>query len=124
MYGRERLNFMGLLILLPGERVSPGTRAQVSPPPSPAALMSALSTLPNDALNKDQFAGNDIEAARNSQGTTTSQSPLKIADESTLPPVDSGIKAWSVIGGAFLALFVQFGLGEFTRELKAIFLAS
>ena len=86
--------------------------------------MPALSALPNDTPNKEQFAGNDIEAARHSQGTTTSQSLLKTADESTLPPVDSGIKAWSVIGGAFLALFVQFGLGEFTRELKAIFLAS
>ena len=81
--------------------------------------MSALSTLTNDVLSKGQSAGNDIEAASNSQSTDTNQSPLKTADESSLPPVDGGIKAWSVIGGAFLALFVQFGLGEFTSLFRA-----
>jgi len=60
----------------------------------------------------------DVEAVRNGLGTNTSQSPLQTAVESVLPPVDGGIKAWSVIGGAFLALFVQFGLGEFTEELQ------
>ena len=83
--------------------------------------MSALSTSKNDPPSKEQFAGIDIEGARNSQ---TSQSLLKAADEVALPPVDGGIKAWSVIGGAFFALFVQFGLGEFTEELQAIFFAS
>jgi len=74
--------------------------------------MSALSTLQHNAPSKEQFASNDVEAARNSQSTTTSQSPLQRADKFALPPADGGIKAWSVIGGAFLALFVQFGLGE------------
>ena len=80
-----------------------------------------MSALKNDAPSKEQFPGIDIEGARNSQ---TSQSPLRPADESSLPPVDGGIKAWSVIGGAFFALFVQFGLGEFYREVQANFLAS
>ena len=79
--------------------------------------MSALSTLQNNAPSKEQFTSNDVEAARNSQSTTTSQLPLRTADGFALPPVDGGIKAWSVIGGAFLALFVQFGLGEFTGVL-------
>ena len=83
--------------------------------------MSALSTSINDAPSKEQFPGIDIEGARNSQ---SSQAPLKPGDELALPPVDGGIKAWSVIGGAFFALFVQFGLGEFTGELQAIFRAS
>lgn len=81
--------------------------------------MSALSTLQHNAPSKEQFTSNDIETARNSQNTTTSQSPLQTTDGSALPPVDGGIKAWSVIGGAFLALFVQFGLGEFTGSFES-----
>ena len=85
--------------------------------------MPTLSTVKNDAFSKEQSASND-EAARNERGTNTSQETPQIADESALPSVDGGIKAWSVIGGAFLALFVQFGLGEFIGMLHAIFRAS
>jgi len=86
--------------------------------------MSALGTLKNNVSSKELSTSNDDEAARNERGTNTSQETPKIADESALPSVDGGIKAWSVIGGAFLALFVQFGLGEFTGMLQAIFRAS
>ena len=77
--------------------------------------MSTLSTLQNSASSKEQSDSNDVEAARDERGTNKGQETLQIADESALPSVDGGVKAWSVIGGAFLALFVQFGLGEFTR---------
>jgi len=43
--------------------------------------------------------------------------PSKVAQSDTtsklvLHRVDGGLKAWSVVAGAFFALFVQFGLGE------------
>jgi hypothetical protein len=44
--------------------------------------------------------------------------PLELAQDRPLPPVDGGIKAWSAIGGGFLALFVQFGLGRSEERLK------
>lgn len=74
--------------------------------------MSALDQVIDRPFNKDRPVSFDVEAARKSVATWTSQSPLQPVDDSALPPVDGGIKAWSVIGGAFLALFVQFGLGE------------
>lgn len=84
-----------------------------------------MSTL-RDNASKEQSASNDVEAARNNRDTKASSWTIYTADESTLPPgdepdlppVDGGIKAWSVIGGAFLALFVQFGLGEFNGSSK------
>lgn len=93
--------------------------------------MSTLGTLTDNA-SKEQSASNDIEAARSKRDTKASSWTLQTADESALPPgdepalppVDGGIKAWSVIGGAFLALFVQFGLGECSGELQTIFHAS
>jgi len=75
--------------------------------------MSALGQFKDDVFSEEKSGSLDVEAARKELGTSTSQSPLQSEDESALPPVDGGIKAWSVIGGAFLALFVQFGLGEF-----------
>lgn len=41
---------------------------------------------------------------------------LEAATVDPLPPVDGGIKAWSAIGGGFLALFVQFGLGKWWSD--------
>jgi hypothetical protein len=86
--------------------------------------MSTLGTLKNNASSKEQPASNGVEAVRNEGGTSTRQWTPQTADGPALPSVDGGIKAWSVIGGAFLALFVQFGLGEFTRVLQAISRAS
>jgi hypothetical protein len=86
--------------------------------------MSTLSASKNDDSIKEQSVVDDVEAARNEKGTDTSQGTLQTADESALPAVDGGIKAWSVIGGAFLALFVQFGLGESIGVLPAIFRTS
>lgn len=63
--------------------------------------------------NEEQSGSGDAEADRKELGTNTNQPSLQPEDDSALPPVDGGIKAWSVIGGAFLILFVQFGLGEF-----------
>ena len=75
--------------------------------------MPALAEFKHNVSSGEQAGSIDAEAARKDLGTNTSQSPLQSADECHLPPVDGGLKAWSVIGGAFLALFVQFGLGEF-----------
>lgn len=33
--------------------------------------------------------------------------------QDSMPPVDGGLHAWTVVTGASLALFIQFGLGEF-----------
>ena len=75
--------------------------------------MSAFVQSKNNVSSEAESGSADVEAARKELGTSTSQSSLQPDDDSALPPVDGGIKAWSVIGGAFLALFVQFGLGEF-----------
>ena len=75
--------------------------------------MSAFGQSKTKVSSEAESGSADVEAARKELGTSTSQSSLQPGDESALPPVDGGIKAWSVIGGAFLALFVQFGLGEF-----------
>lgn len=74
--------------------------------------MSALDQLKTNVFSEEKSGSTDVEAARKELGTNSSQSPFQPEHESALPPVDGGIKAWSVIGGAFLALFVQFGLGE------------
>jgi len=81
--------------------------------------MPALAEFKHNVSSGGRVGSIDAEAARKDLGANTSQSPLQSADECHLPPVDGGLKAWSVIGGAFLALFVQFGLGEFSMELQA-----
>ena len=83
--------------------------------------MPALAEFKHNVSSGEQAGSIGAEAARKDLGTNTSQSPLQSADECHLPPVDGGLKAWSVIGGAFLALFVQFGLGEFSMELQVFF---
>jgi hypothetical protein len=83
--------------------------------------MSALEQLKNGSYIEGKSGSTDVEAARKELGPNTVQTPLQLADERLLPPVDGGIKAWSVIAGAYLALFVQFGLGEFPVELQVIF---
>ena len=70
--------------------------------------MSAFAQSKNNVSSEAESGSADVEAARKELGTSTSQSSLQPDDDSALPPVDGGTKAWSVIGGAFLALFVQF----------------
>jgi hypothetical protein len=75
--------------------------------------MSALEECRTAPFSKERPENIDVEMARKELDTDASQSPLQPEEKPPLPPVDGGIKAWSVISGAFLALFVQFGLGEF-----------
>ena len=82
--------------------------------------MSATEQLQNVSSSEDQSGSIDVEAARKEVATDTSRSSPEPVNDPLLPPVDGGIKAWSVIGGAFLALFVQFGLGEFSECYKPL----
>lgn len=57
-----------------------------------------------------------IVFARRDPGPDALKSSIEITQDRPLPPVDGGIKAWSAIGGGFLALFVQFGLGKWRSD--------
>lgn len=51
-------------------------------------------------------------------GPDVGKSSIEITHDRPLPPVDGGVKAWSAIGGGFLALFVQFGLGKWRTPVR------
>jgi hypothetical protein len=58
----------------------------------------------------------ELELVFRDPGPEPRESSPEIASDPPLPPVDTGIKAWSSIAGGFLALFVQFGLGKWRSD--------
>lgn len=45
-------------------------------------------------------------------GLESMMAPSTLAPQGPPPPPDGGFHAWATVAGSFLALFVQFGLGE------------
>jgi len=80
--------------------------------------MSALKKF-SSLTGDDNQPEAQIELVLRDPGPDVGKSSLELTDGRPLPPVDGGTKAWSAIGGGFLALFVQFGLGKSKDLIKS-----
>jgi hypothetical protein len=74
------------------------------------AALKRFSSITGDDGHPDLHV--ELELVFRDPGPEFRKSSPEIAHDPPLPPVDTGIKAWSSIAGGFLALFVQFGLGK------------